>query len=116
MVKNMVIGIGLNINENENDFPEEIIRSATSLSIETGHSTQRELVCAIITTFFEQQINDLGSSIGLWENYCSHLDNKVSFHYNESNHTGIFKGINNKGHALIDIDNKSQTFPSIILE
>ena len=55
MVKNMVIGIGLNINENENDFPEEIIRSATSLSIETGHSTQRELVCAIITTFFEQQ-------------------------------------------------------------
>ena len=62
MVKNMVIGIGLNINENENDFPEEIIRSATSLSIETGHSTQRELVCAIITTFFEQQMNDLVSS------------------------------------------------------
>lgn len=116
MVKNMVVGIGLNINENENDFPSDIVESATSLSMETGYSTQRELVCAIITTFFEQQINDLGSSIGLWEHYCSHLNDKVAFSYNKSNHNGIFKGINDKGHALIDIDNNLKTFPSIILE
>ncbi len=112
----MVVGIGLNINENENDFPSDIVESATSLSMETGYSTQRELVCAIITTFFEQQINNLGLSIGLWEHYCSHLNEKVAFSYNKSNHNGIFKGINDKGHALIDIDNNLKTFPSIILE
>lgn len=116
MVQSMVIGIGININENKNDFPENLINSSTSLSIETGHSNQRELVCAIVTTFLEQLMNDLTSSIQLWENYCSHLNNKVTFQYNESVQTGIFKGINNKGHAVIDIDNNSQTFPSITLQ
>ena len=51
----MVIGIGLNINETETDFPEPLRDKSTSLSIATGHSNQRELVCAIITTFFEKQ-------------------------------------------------------------
>lgn len=116
MVQSMVIGIGININENKNDFPKNLINSSTSLSIETGHSNQRELVCAIVTTFLEQLMNDLNSSIKLWENYCSHLNNKVTFQYNKSVETGIFKGINNKGHAVIDIDNNSQTFPSITLQ
>ena len=66
----MVIGIGLNINETETDFPEPLRDKSTSLSIETGHSNQRELVCAIITTFFERSMEDLKTNIKLWENYC----------------------------------------------
>ena len=112
----MVIGIGININENRNDFPEEIMNSSTSLSIEAGHSNQRELVCAIITTFLENLFEDLQSSIPLWENYCSHLGNKVTFKYNDADHTGIFKGLNKKGHALIDIENETRSFQSIILK
>ena len=53
-IHSMVIGIGLNINETETDFPEPLRDKSTSLSIETGHSNQRELVCAIITTIFER--------------------------------------------------------------
>ena len=116
IVQKMVIGIGININENRNDFPEEIMSSSTSLSIEAGHSNQRELVCAIITTFLENLFEDLQSSIPAWENYCSHLGNKVTFKYNDADHTGIFKGLNEKGHALIDIENETRSFQSIILK
>ena len=112
----MVVGIGLNINETKNDFPEDLQESATSLSIETGHSNQRELVCAIITTFFEQLLNNLEPNIPIWESYCSHINNNVSFYFNNSKQTGIFKGINNSGYALIDIDNEIKTYPSIILK
>ena len=51
----MVIGIGLNINETNNDFPDKLSKSATSLAIETHQSNQRELVCAIIMTYFEKR-------------------------------------------------------------
>ena len=63
----MVIGIGLNINETETDFPQPLRDKATSLSIATGHSNQRELVCAIITTFFESAMEDLKTNIKLWK-------------------------------------------------
>ncbi len=116
MVQNMVIGIGININETENDFPEDIRASSTSLSIETGHTNQRELVCAILTTYFEQLMGNLTSNFKLWENYCSHMNSKVSFHHGNLEHNGIFKGINDKGHALIDIKNNPHTFPSITLK
>ena len=116
IVQSMVIGIGINVNENENDFPENIKSSSTSLSIANGHSNQRELICAIITTFFEKEINDLQSTIKTWESYCSHLDDLVSFNYKDTKQNGIFKGINEKGHALIEIKNKLHTFPSLSLE
>ncbi len=116
MVKKMIVGIGLNINESINEFPESLEHTATSLSIETGHPNQRELVCAIITTYFEQLIDDSDSSIKEWIGYCAHLEKMVTFNYKGRKYTGRFKGINNLGEALIDIDNEQRIFPSIILE
>ena len=115
-VNNMVIGIGVNVNETKIDFHESIISKSTSISIETGHSHQRELICAIITTFFERALEDLNSNIQLWENYCSHLNEPVSFNHNNSEKKGIFKGINENGHAIIEIKNKLSTFPSLTLK
>ena len=116
LIHSMVIGIGLNINETETDFPELIRDRATSLSIATGHSNQRELVCAIITTFFERAMKDLKANIKIWENYCSHMDDLVAFRYNNAEQKGIFKGIDQHGHAMIDIENKVHVFPSIRLK
>ena len=48
----MVIGIGLNVNETNND--DTLSKSATSLAIETNQSNQRELLCAIITTYLRR--------------------------------------------------------------
>ena len=112
----MVIGIGLNINETETDFPKPLRDKSTSLSIATGQSNQRELVCAIITTFFERAMEDLKTNIKLWENYCSHMDDLVSFKHGNSINNGTFKGINKHGHAMIDIEDKIHVFPSIRLQ
>ena len=112
----MIIGFGLNINETNNDFPATLSRSTTSLSIETNQSHQRELICAIITTYFENLINDLHSSLPIWENYCNHLNKSVSFNQDGINQNGIFKGLNDDGRAIIQIDAKEILFNSITLE
>ena len=115
-IHSMVIGIGLNINETETDFPEPLRDRATSLSIATGHSNQRELVCAIITTYFERAMEDLKANIKPWENYCSHLDDLISFKQGNSEKEGTFKGINQHGHAMIDIEDEIHALPSISLK
>jgi len=112
----LVIGIGLNINETENDFPEKLSQSATSLSIETQHSNQRELICAMVLTFFEQLLDNLDSVTSEWTNYCAHLNEITSFNHNGVSQHGLFKGINNRGQAQIEIEEEVQLFPSIILD
>ena len=112
----MVIGIGLNINEATSDFPNELISNATSMSIETGHTHQRELFCAIITTFFERNFEVLQKSPTIWTKYCYHLDKTVSFKQNGKNISGIFRGLNNNGYAKIDINGIVKIFPSITLD
>ena len=115
MVDSFIIGIGININESPVDFPHEIKNIATSLFIESGYSYQRELICAIITTYLERIIGDLGLVIDGWLTYCNHLNEKVEFKYRNKKHTGIFQGINKDGSAKVLIDTKILEFPSIII-
>jgi BirA family biotin operon repressor/biotin-[acetyl-CoA-carboxylase] ligase len=115
-IKSLIIGIGLNINETINDFPEQLQAKATSLSIEAKYSFQRELICAIIATYLERNLENFDSTISQWLSFCGHLGKKVSFNYRGNKHTGIFKGINKKGHAQIDIDGKILQFSSISLD
>jgi len=112
----MVVGIGLNINEATSDFPDELISNATSIAIETGYSHQRELFCAIITTFFERNFEELKMSPEIWIKYCNHLHKSVSFKYNDKKYSGVFSGLDNNGYAQIDLDGTIKTFPSIILD
>ena len=115
-ITNMVIGLGLNINENLNDFPTSLTNTATSLAIETNQSNQRELICAIFTTYLEKFLNDLNPPLQYWEHYCSHLNDNVSFNQNGVQYSGIFKGLNDDGRSIIEIDKKEVLFSSIILE
>jgi len=115
-ISSMVIGLGLNINESLNDFPETLINSATSLAIETKTSNQRELICAIFTTYFEQFLSNLKSSLICWTKYCAHIDSIVCFNDGSNSYSGIFKGISNYGQAKIQIDNKEKLFNSITLD
>ncbi len=115
-IEQMVVGIGLNINETNNDFPDKLSKRATSLAIETNQSNQRELLCAIITTYFERLLNNLPSSIPIWQSYCNHINKSVSFNQEGINQSGIFKRLNNDGRAIIQIDNGEILFNSITLE
>lgn len=115
-ITNMVVGIGLNVNDQENDLNQDIKNIATSLLIESGHPNQRELISAIITTYFEQLFNDLPSVSTQWLNYCIHLDKIIKFKYMNKIEIGIFRGINEKGFALLEIDNEVKEFPSITFD
>ena len=90
-VDSFIIGIGINVNESPVDFPDEIKNIATSLFIESGFSFQRELICAIITTYLERMIEDLGSVIDGWLTYCNHLNKKVEFKYNNKSILVFFR-------------------------
>ncbi len=119
-VQSMIVGIGLNVNETEIDFPDELKETATSLSMESGHTHQRELVAAIFTTFFEQYWEKLQESpeeiINDWTSLCGHLGKSVSFNFKGENLSGIFKKIDQNGHACITIGSDEKVYPSIILE
>tara|TARA_B110000037_G_scaffold18736_1_gene19619 strand:- start:1536 stop:2297 length:762 start_codon:yes stop_codon:yes gene_type:complete len=115
IVQKMVIGFGLNINEKEEDLDLTIKEKSTSLSIETGHSNQRELIAAIITTYFEQILDNTSIVQTEWSNYCYHQDKEISFKYNGIVQNGIFRGISSNGIANIEVDNEIREFPSITL-
>ena len=115
-IKEMVVGIGINVNENSRDFPEEIVKGATSLYIETGYSHQRELMCAIYTTFFERLLDQLPSTTRMWSSYCDNIGKLISFNFNNKKRKGIFKGINEDGRARLLIDEKIKLFDSIVLD
>jgi BirA family biotin operon repressor/biotin-[acetyl-CoA-carboxylase] ligase len=115
-VKEMVIGIGLNINDQKNDLHQGIQNIATSLLIESGHPNQRELISAIITTYFEQAFDDLSSVASHWLKYCFHLNKRIRFKYMNNFENGIFKGLSKKGFAEVEIRNSIKVFPSITLE
>ena len=115
-VNQMVVGLGININETNEDFPEDLNIKSTSLFLESERTQQRELICAIFTTFFEKILDDLDSVIDEWKKYCAHIDEEVSFTHNGVKHHGIFKDINERGHALIEMKSSIITFPSIILD
>ena len=112
----MVIGIGLNINDQKDDLISEIQEKSTSLFIETGHPNQRELIAAIITTYFEQLFNDLSVVTDQWSEHCFHLNEEISFKHQNSVQKGIFKGIKSNGLASIQIGDDIIDYPSIILE
>ncbi len=113
LINAMVVGVGLNVNETENDFPKEVRADASSVFINTGNTIQRELICAIFTTYFERALQDLNSIIKSWNEYCLHLGTEVSFSYKQAKYTGIFKGLSDEGHAILDINGKIETFASI---
>lgn len=109
----VVVGIGLNINESEDDIPDELQNQATSLFIDTGEEFGRELILSSILNEFEKlYINNWHDIISLWEDYCIHENDEVTFYSDDKIHQGTFQGITDSGYAQIQINGKIETFPA----
>ena len=109
----VVVGIGLNINESENDIQDKLQGQATSLHIESGEEFNRELILSSILNEFENlYLNFWYDIIPLWQEYCIHENDDITFHSNEKIHQGTFRGITETGHAMIQINGKTETFPA----
>ena len=112
----VVVGIGLNINESEDDIPDKLQGQATSLHIESGEKFTRELLLSSILNEFENlYLKHWNEIIPLWQKYCIHNNEEVTFHVNDKYHRGTFRGITDSGHACIQVNGKTETFPSGIV-
>ena len=109
----VVVGIGLNINESIDDIPEVLQDQATSLSIDSGKEFSLELILSSILNEFEKlYLYNWNDIISLWQKYCVHQNDEVTFHCNEKSHHGTFQGITDSGHAQIHVNGKIETFPA----
>jgi len=109
----VVVGVGLNINENAQDIPHTLRNNAISLAMFSKQTHSREQILSAILNEFETLYNNqMDSIIPLWTDHCIHQDREVSFHSEKGKQKGIFQGISSQGHAEIQINGKTQTFPS----
>ena len=102
------IGIGLNVNEEQIDFSKQLQNTAISLKMIAGYPIQREpLLASVLNELNKLIINlDNQSLIDLWMESCSHINKTIEFNKDNKKISGIFKGINNEGQALIEVKNK----------
>ena len=118
--KTVVIGLGMNVNEKTDDFPDNLKKSAISLSMVSNKTFQRERVLAKILNHFEKNLDLLDRKdlelFKIWESFCNHINKKVTFHYNNVNVVGRFINISDKGNAIIEINNRQEEFSSGIVE
>ena len=110
----------MNINEKADDFPDNLRKSAISLSMVSNKTFQRERVLAKILNHFEKNLNLLSEKnlelFKKWESFCNHINKEVTFHKNNINVVGKFLKISDEGSAIIEINNKEKTFSSGIVE
>ena len=112
----VVVGVGLNINENAQDIPHTLRNNAISLAMFSRQTHSREQILSAILNEFEILYNNqMDSIIPLWTDHCIHQDREVSFHSEKGKQKGIFQGISSQGHAEIQINGKTQTFPSGVI-
>ena len=118
--KTVVIGLGMNVNEKTDDFPDNLKKSAISLSMVSNKTFQRERVLAKILNHFEKNLNLIEKKnlevFKKWESFCKKIKKKITFHYNNVNVVGRFINISDKGNAIIEINNRQEEFSSGIVE
>ena len=109
----IVIGMGLNINESITDLSKILCEQSTSLAMHSGKQYNIELILAAILNEFEQlYLQQWDTIIPIWKEYCIHQDSEITFHTEKGLHQGVFQGISSYGHAKIQINGKTQSFPA----
>ena len=107
----VAVGIGLNINESENNIPQNLKDQATSIYIDSGLEFGRELILSSILNEFENlYFSHWHDIIPLWQEYCIHQNEEITFHSDDIFHRGMFQGITSSGHAKIQINGEIEIF------
>jgi len=116
-MKKMIIGIGLNVNERVEEHPQKIQDYISTMYSITNHAHQRELIVAEFLNSFERLMgklkDDPAKIIKAWNAHCMHMNKNISFYDKGKQNEGTFIGLNDEGHAKIDINGKIETFNSI---
>ena len=91
------------------DVPEVFIyRFATQKAQKTQTNTQTHNIRSNRFNGDSIQLTDL------WMAYCMHKNLQVKFQHQNNAITGIFKGLNNNGQAIIDYNNETIAYNGAI--
>lgn len=106
-VNSVIIGIGMNVNQQLGDFPDEIKKIATSLSIETGETQQRAtIIQAIFMNLERLYLLYLDKGFYpikvLWESYATSIGKVITARTMNNTITGTALGISEDGVLLIE--------------
>jgi len=114
-INTLVIGIGININENIDDFPDYLKSTSTTLFSESGKVHKLEIVLTNILNKLEHRLNDMddfANQITDWEKNCAHLNSEIFFKHDNKIINGKFKGLTEKGEAIVLIQSEEKIFSS----
>ena len=70
----------------------------------------------ILNEFEKIYIGEKKQLICDWKTYCNHLNQKINFHQDDKLVEGLFIDIDNKGHAIIEINEQEIKMSSGVLE
>ena len=105
------------INEEYRDLNRSIENNSTSLRINKSPIIKLEILLANILNVLEECCEQENQKlISEWLNYCGHINKKIKFHQNKNIVSGIFKGINQNGQAIIAINNQIEFISNGIIE
>ncbi len=104
----LVLGIGLNVNNSLRDAPPELLRTATSLTDETGLHHDRNEVLISLLRHFERQLQSFRSAstesfLQLWSQRCLLTGMQVTHSSGDNRlRTGHCLGIDAQGALLLE--------------
>ncbi len=107
--KCVILGIGINV-ENE-QFPEEILETATSISLESGKKIQKEDILKCFLEEFEKDYkiflqNGFSVFKDEYEKRCITLKKEVQVFVPAEEYTAYAKGITDSGELIVEKDGK----------
>lgn len=111
-LSHVVAGIGINADQREGDFPEPVRHTASSIRILTGRPIDRNTLIASVMNEFEKTLEEFVrdglsafkrrlTEISAYLGEIVTLKNTAAG--NDSQVTGIFRGVGDHGQALIEI-------------
>lgn len=104
----LVIGIGINCNHRETDFPPELRDKATSLALETGRPTDRNLLAAALIRSLHRLSEDMLTHKAPWmaqyARDCITIGRPIRILRTDSLRTGTATGIDENGALLVRYD------------
>ena len=113
----MAVGIGINVNEEQDELNLNIKNISSSLKSNGAPLIKLENLLAKILNKFEYYCYKKNDHvIQKWIEYCYHINKRIEFHENNNIVSGIFKGINQNGQGIININKTKQIVSSGIIE
>jgi BirA family transcriptional regulator, biotin operon repressor / biotin---[acetyl-CoA-carboxylase] ligase len=105
-VRHVIIGIGLDVNQEADQFPSELQKVATSLSLEAGHPISRaelatEILRELDADYERVTTGQFPAVADEWEAACITIGKNVTVHVGDRKFTGRAESLDDDGALLV---------------